>query len=168
MIDKNIVRERLLNRIIHSTSGCWEWTGCSRGNGYGCMKVGSKLIDTHRLSFLVFKGAIPDGLLVCHTCDNKKCINPDHLFTGTHQDNYDDSIKKGRASAHSLENRLKIREHGRRVALAYILGNNSTLISNIRADLMLDISGADIGRKYGVSKFVVSRIKNNKAWQWIV
>ena len=86
---------------IDPDTGCWNWTSSTRNN-YGRLIVGSrtdgtrKSVSAHRLSYETFVGTIPDGMVVCHKCDNPKCINPDHLFVGTRQDNVDDREAKNR------------------------------------------------------------------------
>lgn len=83
-------------------SGCWEWKGSTNRGGYGRIIVGSRKDGTrrnelaHRLSYMLNNGVIPEGMEVCHKCDNRSCINPDHLFLGTRQDNIDDRERKGR------------------------------------------------------------------------
>lgn len=83
-------------RVIAS-SGCWEYTGHIMASGYGRLSFGGNHnYLAHRLAYKLTFGSIPDGMLVCHKCDNRKCINPDHLFLGTHLDNTFDMLLKNR------------------------------------------------------------------------
>lgn len=88
--------------VVNEKTGCWEWIGAKSKRGYGT--VGGKSPDGVRKVFIApryfyrhFVGPIPDGLLVLHRCDNPPCVNPGHLFLGTHSDNMQDMIRKGRA-----------------------------------------------------------------------
>lgn len=90
--------ERFWERVGKS-DGCWEWTGYRAPAGYGQLGRGPRnegLALAHRLSWEFHYGPIPDGLLVCHRCDNPPCVRPDHLFLGTFVDNAQDMVSKGR------------------------------------------------------------------------
>lgn len=77
-------------------SGCWIWMGSVSSNGYGNYKIKNKQIKPHRLSYELFIDEIDKGLQVCHKCDIKVCVNPNHLFIGTQKDNIQDAVKKKR------------------------------------------------------------------------
>lgn len=85
-------------RGVQKSDGCWEWTRYRLPNGYGRASAeGGGMDYAHRVSWRLHFGEIPSGLYVCHRCDNRSCVRPDHLFLGTHQDNMDDMKAKGRA-----------------------------------------------------------------------
>lgn len=76
--------------------GCWLWTGVAGGMRYGRMNIDKRAVPAHRAAWQLLIGPIPDGKIVCHRCDNTWCVNPQHLFLGTHRDNTQDMLKKGR------------------------------------------------------------------------
>jgi hypothetical protein len=75
---------------------CWSWTGALDSGGYGQCGRDRRLHKTHRVAWMLTHGEIPDGLVVCHHCDNRRCCNPAHLFVGTQGDNVRDMVRKGR------------------------------------------------------------------------
>lgn len=77
-------------------TGCLNYRGWINTNGYGRIRIGKKSCGAHRVAYEVFIGPIPEGMLVCHKCDNRRCIEPTHLFLGTHADNTQDMLQKGR------------------------------------------------------------------------
>jgi hypothetical protein len=97
---------------INKTESCWLWTAGNRGRtGYGAFKMNGKVVDSHRVSYMIHYGEIPKGLYVCHTCDNRKCVNPNHLFLGSPKDNWKDGFDKGRIKLLGGINTEKLKKH---------------------------------------------------------
>jgi HNH endonuclease len=88
-------RERFWS-MVQKTDGCWEWAGTLHRTGYARFYFRRKAAAGHRVAWELECGPIPDGLLVCHRCDNKRCVRLDHLFLGTARDNVLDMVAKGR------------------------------------------------------------------------
>ena len=151
------LKDRLISHIMKNEySGCWEWQGSKRG-GYGRMIVGSRKDGTrrnesaHRVSYMVYHGEIPRGMEVCHICDNRSCVNPDHLFIGTHQENMDDRERKGRNKPQKGE------KNGR----AKLNKDDVLAIKNKRA---CGFSFQKIADEYGVHKKTIMDAINGKNW----
>jgi len=148
------IKCKILNR--HEKIGeCWEWKGKINLSGYGCFQqlINGKKKDmlSHRESYKIFKGEIPLGLYVCHHCDNPSCCNPDHLFLGTHSDNMQDMLRKGRQNypKRSISGMAKLNEND---------------VLEIRKLKNMGLSQMEISKKYGISQGHVSCIINRKYW----
>lgn len=89
-------KDSIIERVDISEAGCWEYKLKLRSNGYARITFMRESWYAHRLSYFAFNGDIPEGLDVCHKCDNRKCCNPNHLFLGTRKDNMNDCVNKNR------------------------------------------------------------------------
>jgi len=151
--------DRLWERIDR-VGDCWVFTGMKTNKGYGKIRVGSrtdgtrKMVSSHRLSWELTNGKIPDGMHVLHRCDNPSCINPAHLFLGSNQDNMSDMANKGRSrkSIGVLNPSVKLTEEQVR-EIKLRLKNGESVVS------MED--------DYPVGRELLYHIKNNRNWSHI-
>lgn len=145
--------DRFWEKVHVCPEGCWEWTGAVGSAGYG--NIGERensinhTLQTHRLSWMIHFGEIPDGLWVLHHCDNRACVRPDHLFLGTCQDNHDDCAAKGR-------NRV-----GEKA------GMSKLTIADVREIRKLEglFTHKKIAANYGVSRSNIGQILSGKTWR---
>ena len=136
---------------LNSRTECWEWIAATWGSGYGQIKWprARKQVQAHRLSFLIHKGDIPKGRCVLHRCDNRLCVNPEHLFLGSKLDNARDMVSKRRHCFGEKQGASKLSETEVRAALALIASG----MPQIRVAEMMNISPMQ-----------VSRIKRGERW----
>lgn len=142
---------------VNKTETCWIWTGCIDKKGYGQISPGRRLSSkrAHRVSYELFVEPIPKGLLVCHKCDNRACVNPDHLFLGTAADNTRDMMIKNRGNSARGE-----RHRSAKLTVEKVL--------EIRERSSKGESNRKLAREYGVGPDQISRIVNRKKWRWVV
>lgn len=148
---KSTLAFRLAYHSKPNEAGCRIWQGAKNPKGYGHIKWQGRVWQAHRLAWTDANGPIPDGLHVCHRCDTPSCVNVEHLFLGTNDDNMADRSAKGRqAFNRGVHNgRAKLTEDDVRA---------------IRADPRVH---AAVARDYGVSTTKVSQIRRGVAWRHI-
>ncbi len=148
-------RERFHSKSYAQLNGCWQWKGALDACGYGRFQAGGKQDRAHRYAWVFVNGPIPNGLCVCHHCDNPACVNPAHLFLGTHYDNMRDMAVKGRGTAQ--------RYLGEGHPLARLTNGKVRLIRTMYA------SGQYVQRElapiFGISDTHVADIVNRKRWR---
>ena len=138
---------------VQSGDECWEWDGATAGDGYGSFWVDGRTVPAHRFAWELEHGAIPDGLFVCHHCDNPRCVRHHHLFLGTFQDNMDDMNAKGRNNGGG--------PLGEANGFAKL---TAAQIPEIRRRYAAGESGPDLAREFGISQGTISLVALRKRW----
>lgn len=148
---------RFFAKVIEAPDGCWLWTGAKGSHGYGNFGYRKpKTTTAHRYAYELWHGPIPDGLVVCHTCDVRLCVNPDHLFLGTYKENTQDGVAKGRIFG-ARYNPARGERSGKAVL-------TEEQVRAIRADPRRQV---DIAADYGIAQAHVSRILRREVWAHI-
>jgi hypothetical protein len=150
----------------HVDSPCWVWTAGKTTSGYGTLAVGESHILTHRASWLLNHGPIPDGLFVLHRCDNRACVRPDHLFLGTHLDNARDKEAKGRGgqlrgAANPSSKRPERLPRGEAHARSKLTTDS---VLAIRARRASGEAIAVLAGEYGVNHTTIRKVLAGKLW----
>lgn len=141
--------DRFESKVIRTEDGCWGWAGgTNRDRPY--LWMDGRVQTAYRASWVLHRGPIPAGMLVCHTCDNGICCNPDHLFLGTYQDNARDAVSKGR---HAF---------GTKMPNARL---NPDKVRYIRQQRALGRSQQSIADELGVVRGTVEFVDQGKTWK---
>ena len=145
-----IATERIEKKVERiPESGCWVWMGTTTVRGYGQIEHKTKKLYAHRASYEAFVGEIPQGMYVCHTCDNVSCVNPNHLFLGTQKQNLQDMAKKGRSTRGEKNPGAKLTEEQ---------------VNQIRT---MDGTCSFISKIFNVSSSAISAIKRKERWSYV-
>jgi hypothetical protein len=149
------LKERFDQKVTRvAGSDCWIWTAHSSRGGYGRLIVDGKVRQAHRIAWELTYGPVEYGLCVCHRCDVRLCVNPDHLFLGTFADNVHDMIAKGR------------RNTGTRPRGVGHL-NAKLTEEKVRAIRTSDLSHGELARSLGVSRKCVENVLLGRTWRHV-
>jgi hypothetical protein len=152
---KRPVQERFWEKVHKSTdpSDCWTWLAGRNHWGYGTFGINRHSFLAHRVAWEMKNGPIPLGVCVLHRCDNRPCLNPDHLFLGTQTENVRDMDEKGRRKP----------PRGERNASSRLKASD---IPEIRL-LYGKLSGPKTGERFGVSSSTIYKVWHGEKWQWV-
>jgi hypothetical protein len=143
------MNEKLIQSKTIESNGCWIWSGAKDKDGYGKLRWNKRYLRAHRWAYEVSYGTIPDGLHVCHACDNPSCCNPGHLFLGTNAENRRDSVQKGRQA------------RGRRSGMVKLTKEQVIYIRSSRQTAKV------LAAQFKVSISLIYQIKTKQVWKHV-
>jgi hypothetical protein len=164
MIPKEVVEAaaRFWAKVAQASNGeCWQWVASKNHDGYGQFGLKGRSVRSHRIAYILANGLIPDGMFVCHRCDNPSCCNPAHLFIGTCADNNSDKLAKGR-NVPPPPNSTKTRRRGEKHHLAKL---SEADVMEIRRRASLGETGTALGKEFGIGQQQASRLIKGKSWE---
>lgn len=142
-------QQRFEEKYVVSPNSCWEWSASvNKRAGYGQFRLGSRMVYAHRVSWELHRGPVADGLYVLHRCDNRRCVNPGHLFLGTNDDNMADMVAKGRQA------------RGQRHGSAKLTPDQVAEIRSLAGTML----HREIAALFGISKQQVGHILRGEQW----
>ena len=149
----NLTDKERFDQYVRVTPGCWWWTGYREDTGYGRFRLKGRRYQAHTAAVLLYTGNA-DALMWLHKCDNRACVNPDHLFPGDHQANMEDMVRKGRSPKHERNGR------------ALVTVETVLQIRDLHASGLF--SQKTIANFYGVSRPLVSAIITRRNWSDVI
>lgn len=167
---KEKVSDRLIRHITKLEDKCWLWNGHKNDSGYGVMAIREqnrvKLLKVHRVSWEMHNGKIPDGLFVCHTCDVRNCVNPEHLFLGTSADNIADASRKGRMP---FNDKAFAIEAGKKIYGSKVFGSKlkEADVAVIKSCVKKGIKQKELVEWYKVHPTTICDIINGRSWRHV-
>lgn len=129
---------------VEKTESCWIWTAGGHKSGYGEFRFKGKFYRAHRYSYLIHKGEIPEGKIVCHDCDNPRCVNPNHIYAGSHAENGADNVDRDNVGSRKL---------------------SKNEVINIKALLSSGLNAHQISKLYNRSYCTIWNIKQGNTWK---
>ncbi len=152
------LKERILEKVIISDDGCWNWSGAMYKRGYGQIRIGKRCYRAHRISYEVHVGPIPNGMVVMHLCDNKICVRPSHLRVGTQLENMKDGVSK---KIFSRDEKWAM-EHPEKAKLSF---DDVVKIRELYSTKAF--SQEKIGKMFGVHQTSIGFIIRRVHWKWL-